>query len=405
MALIEDSVRAARLQQDAAAEQRFRASAAERSGNTQTRLSPGAGASTDLLRLTARANRLASSDPRLADEVRLAAEATPAEQQLRLERIIDVSQLQAATFLPRGARAARSVARISTVHDGRQVAIGTGFLVSPMLVMTNHHVLPIALAARHAVAEFEVELDIDGRPQAEVPFALDASRFFFTDPDLDVTVVSVAAVTPPPGETYGWAQLQTEQDGIVLGEELNIVGHPSGRLKEIAIRDNRLVAVLPTLFQYTTDTETGSSGSPVFNNSWEVVALHHAGVPARDDEGHRLRVDGTVAGPGDDDDAIRWEANEGIRIGAVLDALGRLELERGSVPAALRDEVLAPRPRAAPLAVRPPPGPSSAGADDLESLPGTAAVGSLSGALDELELALARARRALADARPRDVVT
>lgn len=29
--------------------------------------------------------------------------------------------------------------------------------------------------------------------------------------------------------------------------------------------------------QYITSTLPGSSGSPVFNDSWEVVALHHAG--------------------------------------------------------------------------------------------------------------------------------
>jgi V8-like Glu-specific endopeptidase len=33
--------------------------------------------------------------------------------------------------------------------------------------------------------------------------------------------------------------------------------------------------------QYTTDTLPGSSGSPVFNDNWEVVALHHAGGPLK----------------------------------------------------------------------------------------------------------------------------
>jgi V8-like Glu-specific endopeptidase len=28
--------------------------------------------------------------------------------------------------------------------------------------------------------------------------------------------------------------------------------------------------------QYMTDTQEGSSGSPVFNSNWEVVALHHS---------------------------------------------------------------------------------------------------------------------------------
>ena len=31
------------------------------------------------------------------------------------------------------------------------------------------------------------------------------------------------------------------------------------------------------LVQYSTDTEPGSSGSPVFNQDWEIVGLHHRG--------------------------------------------------------------------------------------------------------------------------------
>ena len=43
---------------------------------------------------------------------------------------------------------------------------------------------------------------------------------------------------------------------------------------------------------YRTDTEPGSSGSPCFNDPWELVALHHSGVPDLDREGHILRTDG-----------------------------------------------------------------------------------------------------------------
>ena len=32
-----------------------------------------------------------------------------------------------------------------------------------------------------------------------------------------------------------------------------------------------------TYVQYMTDTNDGSSGSPVFNSDWEVVAIHHSG--------------------------------------------------------------------------------------------------------------------------------
>ena len=63
------------------------------------------------------------------------------------------------------------------------------------------------------------------------------------------------------------------------------------------------------LVQYSTDTEPGSSGSPVFNQDWEIVGLHHRG--------------GGLAGP----DGKKYFTNEGILIGSVVrDAAGFLGL-------------------------------------------------------------------------------
>lgn len=36
---------------------------------------------------------------------------------------------------------------------------------------------------------------------------------------------------------------------------------------------------------YKTDTQEGSSGSPVFNKNWKVVALHHAGKNEHSENG------------------------------------------------------------------------------------------------------------------------
>jgi endonuclease/exonuclease/phosphatase family metal-dependent hydrolase len=59
------------------------------------------------------------------------------------------------------------------------------------------------------------------------------------------------------------------------------------------------------VLRYRTDTEPGSSGSPVFNNDWQLVALHHAGY----------REDGGTA------------VNEGIRISAIVAHLMRRSRE------------------------------------------------------------------------------
>jgi V8-like Glu-specific endopeptidase len=56
--------------------------------------------------------------------------------------------------------------------------------------------------------------------------------------------------------------------------------------------------------QYTTDTLPGSSGSPVFNDAWKVVALHHAGG-------------NLVTNPRGD----RMFANQGILMAKILERL------------------------------------------------------------------------------------
>jgi V8-like Glu-specific endopeptidase len=402
MADIQDAVRLAREQHNTAAEQRFRASAGSRGANARTRKAHGTGVHDELGRLQARAALLAADEPKLADVVDGLAAVPPADQQLALERIIDASsELQSWTFLPRGARAARPVARVSALVHGRDVPIGTGFLVSPTLVMTNNHVLPLPSVARQALVELGVELDIDNRPQLPVQLTLDPRRFFFTDVDLDVTVVSVASGDgAPPGESFGWATLGPDQGSVVTGEELNIVGHPGGRLKEIAIRDNRLVAILAEFLQYTTDTETGNSGSPVFNNQWQVVALHHASVAKRDAKGRRLRKDGKVWREGDGEDAVWWVANEGIRIGAILERLAGADL--APAQAGLRDELFRVAGPSRPIGSRPfvPRGRSdtdhSGGPERADVRSASRAVDALAATLQDLDAALAQARSDLA---------
>jgi endonuclease G len=69
---------------------------------------------------------------------------------------------------------------------------------------------------------------------------------------------------------------------------------------------------------YLADTLGGSSGSPVFNRFWQVVALHHSGVPRIDKNGKWLTKDGKVWDPSMDETSIDWIANEGVRISSIV---------------------------------------------------------------------------------------
>ncbi|MFI2434351.1 trypsin-like serine peptidase [Streptomyces sp. NPDC018693] len=246
------------------------------------------------------------------------------------ERIISLSnELQAWSFLPRGARAAATVARISLRQGGREIPHGTGFLVSPRLLMTNHHVLPEAGFARRCVVEFNAQVTIDNVPDTVVRMEFDPDAFFAADRRLDYALVAVAPAADgrPPGEIFGWNPLAAQVGNLVIGERVNIIGHPNGRLKEIALRDNTLLVRLDDFLHYKTDTEPGNSGSPVFNDQWEVVALHHRGVPKTDSQGRVLRKDGQLWRRGDDDDTIEWIANEGVRISSIMRHLAAMSFD------------------------------------------------------------------------------
>jgi hypothetical protein len=58
------------------------------------------------------------------------------------------------------------------------------------------------------------------------------------------------------------------------GIAVNIVQHPGGRPKRIAFRNNLVTAADATAVRYFTDTDQGSSRSPVCDDRWRVVALH-----------------------------------------------------------------------------------------------------------------------------------
>ncbi|MFF3851365.1 trypsin-like peptidase domain-containing protein [Streptomyces sp. NPDC002328] len=324
----EDRAREERTRQAAAAATRYAQTGDERRA-VEERQDAGVAFPDSQEALAARAARLLDRQAVPAAMAVEAVRAEPLAATAAYERILGVSRdLQAWSFLPRGARAARTVARISVRDNGRELPVGTGFLVSPGLLLTNHHVLSDAEDARRCFVEFDAQVTVDNTPQPPTRLELDPDAFFAADERLDFALVLVAPGPDlrPVGETFGWNRLSVQMGKLVIGEPVNVIGHPMGRLKEIAVRDNTLQVRLDDFLHYTTDTEPGNSGSPVFNDQWEVVALHHSGVPRTDAQGRVLRRDGQLWRPGDGDDAIDWVSNEGVRISSILKHLAALPL-------------------------------------------------------------------------------
>jgi endonuclease G len=315
-----------------AATRRYRDTTDDRAELDRRRARDGVGVVDTPEQVQARVDRLSRAGVVHADSMLRASPQPPGGDRLvLLESIIDLtSELQAVNFLARGARVAATVGRI--VADGPEPRSpwGTGFLIAPSLLVTNNHVLPDAGTASTVLLEMNYERDLDNQPTAVAAYRLDPETLFVTDERLDYTVVAVAAGPGgvAPGDTFGWNRLIREQGKIVIGEPVNVIGHPDGRRKEITIRENSLLYQFDDFLQYGADTQPGSSGSPAFNDQWEVVALHHAAIPATDENGNWLSIDGGPADP-DRPDRVRWVANEGVRVSVLLRDLLDRDLTAG----------------------------------------------------------------------------
>lgn len=199
-----------------------------------------------------------------------------------LERIINTADFLGVRYLELGIAAARAVGRIE-IRDGAGdvEGHGTGSMVSARLLLTNHHVLPDSGTAAGSVVEFDFQDGRDGRQLPTKTFALDPESFFLADEDLDFALVAVGP-GPEPLAGFGFNRLIEARGKAVIGEHVTIVQHPRGGKKQIALRENKIVDLAEPMLHYEADTEPGSSGSPVFNDQWEIIALHHASVPAPD---------------------------------------------------------------------------------------------------------------------------
>jgi hypothetical protein len=173
------------------------------------------------------------------------------------------------SFLETGLLRAKSVARV----EGPE-GVGTGFLTRNNLLITNNHVLPTPADARAAKVWFNYQKTASGTDAPVAEFSLDPDEAFATSPmdgGDDWTAVRVK------GDATAWGFLDLADAAVKVNDYVNIVQHPSGLPKQIALYHNVVAYADDARVQYLTDTMPGSSGSPVFDSAWRVVALHHSG--------------------------------------------------------------------------------------------------------------------------------
>jgi hypothetical protein len=269
----------------------------------------------DLLRAQAMKLPGASLDLEPADIRRLAA---PQAAGPRPEAVLGIDGPKTYQWMQNGMRRALSVGAVRRKSDGRRH--GTAFLVRAedlgiagggLIVITNSHVVNpdgsgIGIRPTNAQVQFEA-LDNAQR--------YDVAELLWSSPQdvLDASVLRLA------GLPAGLAPLDLSPALPVLDEKPRVyaIGHPGGDELALSFQDNELIDHegapngVPVVagrirLHYRTPTKEGSSGSPVFNDDWEVIGLHHFGG--------KLGVEQLNGKPG------TYAANEGIWIQSIVAA-------------------------------------------------------------------------------------
>ena len=218
--------------------------------------------------------------------------ADPAELQ---EEIVFQDDTVPFDFLARGAAAGASVARLTVppYQDGARRTTplgapafphgGTGWLITPTLLVTNHHVLNARSAVEGPAPQAGVEdlslqaaatvvrFDYDAESADGVEVACSGVEAWSVD--LDYAVLRLAESPGRAGLPLRWAALDAKIDDNV---PVNVIQHPNGMAKRIGLRNNVVHGTTEREIRYFTDTQRGSSGSPVLTDDWVVCALHRS---------------------------------------------------------------------------------------------------------------------------------
>ncbi|MGA2706628.1 MAG: serine protease [Isosphaeraceae bacterium] len=200
-------------------------------------------------------------------------------------------------FLETGLARARSVARV-VCPDG----IGSGFLIRDNLLITNSHVIRSKEDAQQAKIQFNYQETSEGLTAKVGEFTTAPEDGFATSPAIGGDDWTAVRVKGDPNSV--WGSIELTEATVTAQDFVSVIQHSGGLPKQVALCSSLVTFADECRVQYLTNTQPGSSGSPVFNNDWRVIALHHSGGWLTEPASKRV-----------------FFRNEGIHINAVLRGL------------------------------------------------------------------------------------
>jgi hypothetical protein len=191
---------------------------------------------------------------------------------------------------------------------------GTGFLVGPDLVVTNHHVIERVktnqTSWRDVTCRFDYRQAADGsdlttKKKVEVKrhsenwlvHSNPPSQFDW-DPTLgdaaidetDCALIRLAeriGEIPVGGDTLDteaplrqWISANSAVSSLTAGNQVFLLQHPKGEPLQLAVGTVKQFNARGTRVRYDANSKDGSSGSPCFDADLNLVALHHSHDPA-----------------------------------------------------------------------------------------------------------------------------
>lgn len=248
----------------------------------------------------------------------------------QLERVLGSVDARPLRWYRRALDCAASVAAVRRKFGDR---FGTAFAVAASdfgldtaetLVLTNFHVVNRA-GAEDAAKPGSVEVAFEAAGEVGLgPYPI--AEIIAESPvrgGLDYALLRLVPDAKLP------APLRTTPDlpAVDGRARVSVIGHPNAAEIHLALEDNELLdhegppdgkpAVLGRVrVHYRTPTSPGSSGSPVFDSAWHVIALHHAGsrYEQSTDRGGLQKLNGQ---------SERYSANEGMWIGSIAEDVAR----------------------------------------------------------------------------------
>lgn len=247
----------------------------------------------------------------------------------QLQRVLGDQGTQTLAWYRMGLARAGSV---GSVRDEVDEAVGTCFVVDPgdfgvtldageILILTNHHVVNedgAGTALRPAEVRIRFEAaDGDAADTLLGPVQVLSEANSLTAQDYALLRLNAKGLTIPP------VPINDELPARDSKARVYVIGYPLGKGLQFSLQDNLLLdhegppngdpkRPARRLVQYFAPTDPGSSGSPVFDEKWRCIALHHAGDKRDPKNGHygMSKLNGQKG---------KHSANQGIWIKSVID--------------------------------------------------------------------------------------